>query len=147
MVTEDDGDDLDIPMSPWADALTAALATAEPKSVLFREFSHFAMRAGLNTPGPSVVAADVASVMDECGVNREDLADRLNAPLVYVYAIERGWHRLGLRGLALVAEALDVPLGAFFVGADNRRRLEVRRFSAYRQIAKTTILGEDEPPF
>ena len=141
-------DDMDwIPTSPWADPLTDALATAPPDSDLFQEFMHLTARAGLDNPSPTVASADVAAVMDECGVNRYALAQSLNVPVIYIYAIEKGWHRLGLRGLAHVAEALGVPLGTFFVGSDNRRRLEVRRYAAYRLIARTTYIGEGEPPF
>ena len=57
-------------------------------------------------------------------------------------AVMRGWHRLGLRGLALVAEALNVPISAFILNADGAPRMDVRRYHAYRIVApKVTILG------
>ena len=131
-----------IPVSPWADPMTEALVNADPSTDLFREIVAFAIRAEFDKPTRTVASADVASVMDECGVTEHELADTIGAPVSYLYAVRRGWHRLGLRGLAVVAEALEVPLARFFVDPDDRFRPDVQRYAAYRIVApRVTILG------
>jgi hypothetical protein len=126
---------------PWADPLSEAIATADPSSTFFSEITSLAIRAELDRPNPSVASADVAAVMDELGVSVHELANKLEVPLPYIWAIHRGWHRLGMRGLALVAEALEVPIGRFFHDG-TVWRLDSRRYFVYRTIApQVTILG------
>jgi hypothetical protein len=136
-----------VPVPYWPDPLTALLVTTDLRSGLGSEFISLAMRCGLDTPDRLFSGADIASVVAECGIPVTDLAEELHAPPEYVHACIRGWHRLGVRGLALFAEALGVPIAAFFLDADGTSRLEVRRYHAYRAVAPhVTILGGGSPP-
>ncbi|HEV2642464.1 MAG TPA: hypothetical protein VGT98_07145 [Candidatus Elarobacter sp.] len=136
--------EFDTPVGFWPDPYTKAVAEADPHSALFREFVGLAMRAELDTPDHFFAGADVASVLGEQDVNWHDLGLGLEVPPVYMYAVYRGWKRLGLRGLSLIAEAVGVPLAAFMVDANGVPRIEVRRYNAYRLVAPyVTILGGD----
>jgi hypothetical protein len=126
----------------WPDAYTAMMMNAAPDSRLFSELVAMAMRAELDVPDKLIAAADIGSVMHEEGISSENLADDLHVPPIYAHACARGWHRLGLRGLALVAESLRVPLSAFYFSPDGSRRPNVRNYLAYRIVApRVTILG------
>jgi hypothetical protein len=130
------------PIGYWPDALTEMIATASPDSRLATEFISLAIRAGLDTPDRIFAAADIGAVMHEQRVSFAELAEELVIPPAYVYAVMRGWHRLGVRGLALMAEGLRVPISAFFVDADGQSRIEVRRYHAFRYVAPSvTIMG------
>jgi hypothetical protein len=130
------------PIGYWPDALTEMIATASPDSTLATEFISLALRARLDTPDRVFASADIAAVMNEEGVSYTELAYELEIPPAYIYAVMRGWHRLGVRGLALMAEGLRVPISAFFVDADGQSRIEVRRYHAFRYVApNVTIMG------
>jgi len=127
----------------WADPLTRVIFAAHPQSGLFREFIHFAVRTKLDSPG-MFAAADVGSVCRELEVGAADLADAIEVPEAFAYAVLRGWHRPGLRGLAVLADALTVPMDAFFFDDDHQLRPHVRRYVDYHEIAPMiTTLGEN----
>jgi hypothetical protein len=132
MWADDDADPFEEPLTYWPDPYTRMIAEAPPKSRLFEEFVALAMRARIEGVDDFFVAADVASVMAEEQVHFTDLATALRVPYPFIYAVKRGWHRLSLTGLALVAEALNVPISAFIVDANGHPRLDVRRYHAYR---------------
>ena len=133
---------MDAPLGRWPDAYTAAVMEAPPTSPLFRAFLDLAIRTGMDRPDDLIASADVAGVLEELDVHWHDLALSMSVPPSYMYAIQRGWHRLGPRGLALLAEALRIPIAWFFFQAGGERRLDARRYSAYRQVAPhVTILG------
>jgi hypothetical protein len=136
-------DDLNwMPPGYWPDAYTEMMMAESPSSKLFQEFISYAIRAQLDIPDRIIAAADVAGVMRSAAVDVGELADRLHVPEIFVYACGRGWHRLGLRGLALMAEAMDVPLNAFFLDPDLQAHLDVRRYNSYRLTApQVTIMG------
>jgi hypothetical protein len=139
-----DDSDTRLPAGVWPDAWTAMVMTADPSSAMFQELIAYAMRVGLDTPDALIASADVETVVAESGLDIATISARLHAPPIFILACVRGWHRLGLRGLALMAEALEVPLAAFFLDADGERRPNVRRYSAYRTVApRVTILGGD----
>jgi hypothetical protein len=126
----------------WPDPFTAAVATAAPSSKFFSEFVAYAMRVELDASDHFFAGADLASVLAELGVTVHQLAASLHVPHIYLHAVARGWHRLGLRGWALVAEALDVPMAAFLLDQNGNPRDDVRRYNAYRMVApRVTILG------
>lgn len=131
-----------VPVSYWPDAYTRTMMTEDPSSPLFQEMLSYALRAELDAPDRLIASADISAVLTETIVSIEQLADRLQVPPIYVYACARGWHRVGLRGLALIAEALDEPLATFFLHADGRARMDVRRYNSYRLVAPhVTIMG------
>jgi hypothetical protein len=126
----------------WPDAYTQAVCEAEPGSPLFKAFVDLAQRTEMDRPDAFFAAADVPSVVAERGVSWPELRDGLAVPPAYMTAIRRGWHRLGPRGLALLAEALGVPIAAFFLDAEGRQRLDVGRYRSYRLVApRVTLLG------
>jgi hypothetical protein len=130
------------PVPYFGDPYTHAIANAAPGSGLFEEFVAMAMRLELDRPDTFTAAADVGSVMAELDIGATALAARMHVPIPFIHAVAVGWHRLGLRGLALVAEALEVPIATFFVDADGATRLEVRRYLAFRYVGPSvTILG------
>lgn len=115
---------------------------AEPSSPLFKEFLKWAIRTEADDPDDLFESADVASVMQEKRKSIVDLAFDLYIPASYMYAVARGWKRLGVRGLAHVADALDVPLSRFILDADGVTRNEVRLYRQYQAIApRVTIMG------
>ena len=133
---------LDDPIGGWANPFIEAIATAEPSSPLFKEFLKWAVRTEVDEPDFVFAAADVASVMREKGKSLVDLASDLFVPVSYMYAVARGWKRLGIRGLGHVAEALDVPLSRFILDPEGVTRFEVQRYNAYLHVApRVTILG------
>jgi hypothetical protein len=126
----------------WPDLFTEMLVNEQPGTPLFEAFVSLAMRTFMDKPDWLFEAADIGGVMRELQIDVMPLAEKLHAPVIYVYAVARGWIRLGVRGIALFAEALDVPMSRFFVDEDGDFRLEVRRYHEFRSIAPTvTILG------
>lgn len=133
---------LDGPIGKWAHPFIEAFATADPSSPLFNEYLRWAIRTEADKPDYLFIAADVASVMREQKKSIQDLASDLFVPLPYMYAVARGWKRLGIRGLAHVAQALDVPLIQFVRDGDGEARFETQRYLEYREVAPhVTILG------
>lgn len=133
---------LDEPIGGWPNPFIEAVATAAPSSPLFKEFLKWAVRTEADQPDFVFAAADVASVMREQRKSVVDLASDLFIPPTYMYAIARGWKRLGIRGLGHVAEALDVPLSRFILDPEGVTRFEVQRYNAYRLVApRVTIFG------
>jgi len=136
-------DFFDRPVGYWPDAFTRAVAEASPRSQFFKLTLATAIEQRNDVPDDLLVAADVASVMDELEISVIPLAGDLDVPPAFMHAVYRGWRRLGLRGLLRVAEALDVPLAAFFLDDDGKPRLDVRRYQKYRLVApEVTSLGE-----
>jgi len=125
---------MDDRLSYWPDAYCQAIVEADPRSGLFREFLDTAMRLELDTPDVFFSSADIAAVMDERGVTGPQLADHLGVPKILIAAIARGWHRLGIRSLALVADALGVPLADFYLEPGGDQRRLVCQYRLYRQV-------------
>ena len=133
---------MDQPLRYWPDAYTQAIVEAEPGSPLFRAFIDFAIRAELDRPDEFMAAADVKGLLDDLDMHWHDLSLAMSVPPAYIYAIMRGWHRLGPRGLGLLAETLRVPIARFFLDEKGAPRMDVRRYASYRRIApRVTILG------
>ena len=130
------------PLRYWPDAYTQAVAEAEPGSPLFCAFVDLAVRTEMDRPDDFIASADVKGLLDELDVHWHDLSLEMSVPPIYTYAIMRGWHRLGPRGLALLAERLGVPIARFFLDEKGAPRMDVRRYRAYRVAApRVTILG------
>jgi len=133
---------MDEPLRYWPDPYTQAIVEAAPGSPLFRAFVDFAIRAEMDRPDDHIASADVPGLLDELGVHWHDVSLQMSVPPAYIYAVLRGWHRLGPRGLALVAETLGVPIARFFLDEKGAPRMDVRRYAAYRTVApRVTILG------
>lgn len=62
---------------------------------------------------PLLVGADIRAVCLQKGFTLAALAERLEVPYAYAYALDCGWQRLPTRGLVTVASRLEVPLSAF----------------------------------
>lgn len=133
---------MDQPLRYWSDAYTQSIVEAEPGSPLFRAFVDLAIRTEMDRPDDLIASADVKGLLDEIGVHWHDVGLAMSVPPMYIYAIMRGWHRLGPRGLALLAETLGVPIARFFLDEKGAPRMDVRRYAAYRRVApRVTILG------
>ena len=75
------------------------------------------------TSGPSA---------DSTGVTPHELAERLHVPFAYAFALDRGWKRLGTRGLLYVASNLGVSVGTFVRNDHWQTRPRVQIYQAFR---------------
>ncbi|QOW22953.1 helix-turn-helix domain-containing protein [Novilysobacter avium] len=53
------------------------------------------------------------------GISQEELADICGLHRTYIGSVERGERNITLKNAELIAQALDEPLAAFFLGTDN----------------------------
>lgn len=53
------------------------------------------------------------------GISQEELADICGLHRTYIGSVERGERNITLKNAELIAQALDEPLAAFFLGIDN----------------------------
>lgn len=53
------------------------------------------------------------------GISQEELADLCGLHRTYIGSVERGERNITLKNAEIIAQALDEPLVAFFVGTDN----------------------------
>lgn len=110
----------------WGDALTALMYEAEPDSEMFGECLSAITRAKITGFDPLLAGADIQSVCKEKDVSIGGLAERLQVPYAWAYAVYYGWKALPLRSLLLVAAALNTPVGAFIHDAGFYHRFRVR---------------------
>lgn len=104
-----------------------------------------ALRTSWTAPTPFFQAADIPGTLEDLGVDYRQLAEELGLPIALSYALASGWHRPGIRGLALIAEAVGVPVSRFFF-EDDSPRIQVRRYRAYKiEAARATMFGNDGP--
>jgi hypothetical protein len=105
---------------------------ALPGTPWFDEIRNAMHRSNVNGLDPLLRGADIGAVCARQGVTVHELADRLEVPFAYAFAVDRGWKRLGTRGLLYVASCLGVGVGSFIRNDDWEQRPRVRIYNAFR---------------
>jgi hypothetical protein len=120
----------------WGDDVTAMMMEAVPGSTFFDEMRNALNRADVAGLDPLLVGADIRAVCLQKGITLAGLAQRLEVPYAYAYALDCGWQRLTTRGLVTVASRLEVPLSAFIRDTAFRQRERVRLYRAWRMTVR-----------
>jgi len=125
----------------WGDDITAMMMEAVPGTPFFDEMRNALNRAQLDGLDPLLIGADIRGVCLRNGITLGGLAERLEVPYAYAYALDAGWQRLTTRGLVTVASRLEVPLAAFIRDSAFRQRERVRMYRAWRMIVRDGEVG------
>jgi len=118
----------------WGDDVTAMMMEALPGTPWFDEVRNAMHRGNVNGLDPLLRGADVGSVCGQLGVTVHELAERLEVPFPYAFALDRGWKRLGTRGLLYVASCLGVGVGTFVRNDHWQTRPRVQLYNAFRLV-------------